>query len=86
MNKYLVLNPSYGYLTSEHEYKGFNVETAGLFSEDEINANNFNSDDFVLTPMTESQINNLPFDLSDTNNQDTEFEDGLSDMANTMIL
>lgn len=86
--KYLVLNPSYGYLTHETEYKGFDIERAGLFTKEILDSYeiDYKSDDFVLTHISEDQIANLPFDLYEAKSLDEVFTDGLSDIGNTIEL
>ena len=86
--KYLVLNPSYGYLTHEQEYKGFDIQRAGLFTKDVLDSYgiDYKSDDFVLTHISEDQIANLPFDLYEAKSLDKAITDGLSDIGNTIEL
>lgn len=62
---YLVLNPSYGYLNQEGEYKSFNIEDAALFTSKNLEQYDIerNNTPFVLTELTTEQIQNMPFDL-----------------------
>ena len=87
-NKYLVLNPSYGYLTHEQEYKGFDIQRAGLFTKDVLDSYGieYESNEFVLTPISNEQIDNLPFDLFEAESLDKVITDGLSDIGNTIEL
>lgn len=87
-NKYLVLNPSYGYLTHEQEYKGFDIQRAGLFTKDVLDSYgiDYESNEFVLTPISNEQIDNLPFDLFEAESLDKVITDGLSDIGNTIEL
>ena len=87
-NKYLVLNPSYGYLTHDQEYKGFDIQRAGLFTKDVLDSYgiDYESNEFVLTPISNEQIDNLPFDLFEAESLDKVITDGLSDIGNTIEL
>ena len=87
-NKYLVLNPSYGYLTHDQEYKGFDIQRAGLFTKDVLDSYgiDYESNEFVLTPISNEQIDNLPFDLFEAESLDKVITDGLSDIGNPIQL
>lgn len=63
--KYTLLNPTYGYLDNEAEYKGFDMEhDAALYTEEEANLVMGNEkNNFVTTALSDEAINSMPFDM-----------------------
>lgn len=64
------MNPAYGYINAEGEYKGYDLQDSSLFSDEDIatllRIGTFGAEDLVIMPLTESQlVNDLPFEIQE---------------------
>ena len=54
--RYALLNPSYGYLNQNAEYKSFDLSDAALYTDSDMKRLDLNEDQFIKQPFTERQI------------------------------
>lgn len=66
-SKFIILNPSRGYLNENMEYPSFKIDDAALFTANDIKARNLNTNEFVQIPVSEYQLDNMTYQLSDVN-------------------
>lgn len=84
MMKYTVMNPAYGYLNEDHEFKSFDLQDAAFFTADDIRENRFDTESYTRTPFTDEQIADMPFDIPNAKSQEelsARFNTGLDDLS-----
>lgn len=59
--KFALLNPSFGYLNKDAEYKSFDLEEAALYTNEDMERLGLDSDQFVKQPFTDKQLEDVPF-------------------------
>lgn len=59
--KFALLNPSYGYLNKDAEYKSFDLEDAALFTNEDVERLGLDEDHFVKQSFTDKQLEDVPF-------------------------
>lgn len=59
--KFALLNPSYGYLNKDVEYKSFDLADAAIYTDEDVERLGLDIDDFVKQPFTDKQLEDVPF-------------------------
>ena len=59
--KFALLNPSYGYLNKDAEYKSFDLEDAAIYTQEDLDRFDLNGDEFIRQPFTDKQLADVPF-------------------------
>ena len=59
--KFALLNPSYGYLNKDTEYKSFDLEDAAIYTQEDLDRLDLNGDEFIRQPFTDKQLADVPF-------------------------
>lgn len=59
--KFALLNPSYGYLNKDAEYKSFDLADAAIYTDEDVERLGLDIDDFVKQPFTDKQLEDVPF-------------------------
>lgn len=59
--KFALLNPSFGYLNKDTEYKSFDLEDAAIYTQEDLDRLDLNGDEFIRQPFTDKQLADVPF-------------------------
>ena len=59
--KFALLNPSFGYLNKDTEYKSFDLEDAAIYTQEDLDRFGLNGDEFIRQPFTDKQLADVPF-------------------------
>lgn len=59
--KFALLNPSFGYLNKDTEYKSFDLEDAAIYTQEDLDRLDLNGDEFIKQPFTDKQLADVPF-------------------------
>lgn len=60
-DKFALLNPSFGYLNKDTEYKSFDLEDAAIYTQEDLDRLDLNGDEFIRQPFTDKQLADVPF-------------------------
>lgn len=86
--KYTLLNPAYGYLNEDAEFKSFNIEDAAFYTNESVADFDLEADidngTFIKTDFTEEQINDMPFDIPDASAQKEIDLSGIDDQGQSL--
>lgn len=59
--KFALLDPAYGYLNKDVEYKSFDLADAAIYTDEDIERLNLDTTRFVKQPFTDKQLEDVPF-------------------------